>query len=193
MKKLIKSKFAIAFSVIALIAGLAYAQTSLHEIEGILQFRTANPKMRWQGTLSATNTAGTVAGALASARPALVVTAGRTLLPTDCGSVVINNATSSTQTFVLPAVANSGCYFTFLAGHADGETLINMAASGTCVVTVFGAVGADADTAIVTDATCNTGLKNTAATNAIGDSLTIVSDGTRWLGMGISSGIWATQ
>jgi len=126
---------------------------------------------------------------------ALVHTSGNlTLTNAHCGRTIIDNATSAAQTFTLPAVADvPGCQIKFIAGHADGEILINMAASGTCVITTFAAVGADADTAIVTDASCDTGLKNTAATNAIGDSLTLVSDGTRWLGVGITSGIWTSQ
>lgn len=126
---------------------------------------------------------------------AVVHTTGNlTLTNAHCGRTIVNNATTGAQTFTLPAVADvPGCEITLLAGHADGEILVNMAASGTCVITTFGAVGADADTAIVTDASCDTGLKNTAATNAIGDSLKLVSDGTRWLGVGITTGIWASQ
>ena len=112
---------------------------------------------------------------------------------TVCGGIYVGAATSGTMTYTLPAVALSGCQVTFIAGHADTEILVNAAASATCVITTFTAVGADADTAIVTDASCDTGLKNTAASNAVGDSLVLVSDGTGWFGVGMTSGIWTTQ
>lgn len=108
------------------------------------------------------------------------------------GTVYVATKTSATQTYTLPAVATAGVYFTFICGHASGEILITPQASEAIVVTTFAAVGADADTAIVAP-TAGTGIKNTAATNAIGDSITLVSDGVQWNGVGISSGIWASQ
>lgn len=176
-----------------LCAGLAFSQTSLREIEGILQFRPQNPQVRVAGTLSFRDLAGTSVGAVASARPSIVTTAAtRTLLATECGAVIVGTATSGTQVFTLPAVANAGCMFTFITGHASGEVQFKTPAVLTCVLTTFAAVGADADTAIVTDTSCEGGIKNTAATNAIGDSITIISDGTQWIGVGIASGIWAS-
>lgn len=189
-KKILSSLAAMLLLVVAV---SVYSQNQLTELFDVV-FRPQNPQMRVVGTLSVRDSAGTAAGALAYARNAIVTTAAtRTIAINECGSVIVGNATSGTQVFTLPAVANTGCMLTFIAGDAGGEILVNMAAAGTCVVTSFAAVGADADTGIVTDASCNTGLKNTAATNAIGDSLTIVSDGTRWLGVGITSGIWASQ
>jgi len=117
-----------------------------------------------------------------------------TIALSECGRTFVATKSSATQTFTLPALSGSaGCELTFIAGHASGEILVNAAATATCTITTFAAVGADADTAIVTDTSCDTGLKNTAATNAIGDTLTLVSDGTQWLGKGITSGIWAAQ
>jgi hypothetical protein len=116
------------------------------------------------------------------------------LTSADCGSVQVGAATSATMTYTLPSVTGlAGCQITFIAGHADTEILINSAAAATCVVTTFAAVGTDADTAIVTDASCNTGLKNTAASNAVGDNITLITDGTSWYGVGLTAGIWATQ
>lgn len=175
------------------VAAVVYAQTQFTEVNDLL-FRSMSPQMRLAGTGSVRNLAGTGSGMLAHASPSIVTTAStRTLLVSECGAIVVGNATSGTQTFTLPGVANTGCTFTFVAGHASGEILVNAAAVATCVITSFAAVGADADTGIVTDTSCETGLKNTAATNAIGDSLTITADGTRWLGVGITSGIWAAQ
>lgn len=107
------------------------------------------------------------------------------------GTTFLATKGSATQTFTLPAVA-AGLKYTFICGHASGEILIDQAASEVIVVTTFAAVGADADTAIVTTA-AGTGIKNTAATNAVGDSVTLVSDGVGWYGVGITSGIWASQ
>lgn len=115
----------------------------------------------------------------------IAVTAGQT------GGTFLATKGSATQTYTLPAVA-AGLKYTFICGHASGEILINSTSSADIIVTTFAAVGADADTAIVTT-TGATGIKNTAATNAIGDSVTLVSDGVAWYGVGITSGIWAAQ
>lgn len=106
-------------------------------------------------------------------------------------TVFLATKTSGTQTFTLPAVA-AGLTYTFICGHASGEILVTPTGSVVTTITTFGAVGADADTAIVATA-AGTGIKNTAATNAIGDSVTLISDGVGWYGIGITSGIWATQ
>lgn len=121
-----------------------------------------------------------------------VVTAStEAILATDSGKVYFNNAGSATQTYTLPAVA-AGLTYTFVLTNAGGEIIIDQAASEVITITTFAAVGADADTAIVAPAG-GTGIKNTAATNAAGDSLTLVSDGTGWYGVGITGGIWASQ
>jgi len=119
-------------------------------------------------------------------------TATYALATTDSGRTYVATRTSSTQTYTLPAVATAGVTFTFICGHADGEILVTPQASEAIVITSFAAVGADADTGIVAPA-AGTGVKNTAATNAIGDSLTLVSSGTKWFSVGITSGIWASQ
>jgi hypothetical protein len=98
---------------------------------------------------------------------------------------------SATQTYTLPAVS-AGLKYTFICGHASGEILVNPTGSVVTTITTFGAVGSDADTAIIATA-AGTGIKNTAATNAIGDSITLISDGTGWYSVGITSGIWASQ
>lgn len=107
------------------------------------------------------------------------------------GSVFLATKSSATQTFTLPAVA-AGLTYTFICGHASGEILISPTGSVVFTITSFAAVGADADTGIVTTS-AGTGIKNTAGTNAIGDSIVLVSDGVGWYGIGITSGIWATQ
>lgn len=107
------------------------------------------------------------------------------------GGVFMATKGSATQTYTLPAVA-SGLIYTFICGHASGEILVNPTGSVVTTITSFAAVGVDADTGIIATA-AGTGIKNTAATNAIGDSITLVSDGVGWYSVGISSGIWASQ
>ena len=198
MKKFLCNKFYIAAAIIALIGGtVAYTQTSFTEIaNGGLLFRQTDPQARVVGTWTVRNRLGTASGHLASARPFYNTTAAtQTLTYADCGAVIFGSAASGTQVFTLPdASDNSGCQFTFVSGHASGEILVNSEDGTTdadCVITSFAAVGADADTGIVSDSPCR--LKNTAGTNAIGDSLTLISDGTGWKGLGITSGIWAAQ
>jgi len=113
-----------------------------------------------------------------------------TLLVGDSGMVFVAMLGSSTQTYTLPSVATAGVEFTFVCGHASGEILVTTAGTDPLVITTLTSVGSDIDSAIVS---VTTGIKNTAATNAIGDTLTIVSDGVTWFGLGITSGIWATQ
>lgn len=127
----------------------------------------------------------------------LPVTEGTTstyaLAATDSGRVYVATATSGTQTYTLPTVTNNaGVYYTFICGHAGGEILITPQASQAIVITSFAAVGADADTGIIAPA-AGTGIKNTAGSNAIGDSITLVCSGTKWFSVGITSGIWASQ
>lgn len=132
-----------------------------------------------------TVTAGSPLNFVTTTADTIAVTAAQT------SSVFLATKASATQVFTLPAAA-AGLNYTFICGHASGEILINPTGSIATTFTTFAAVGADADTAIVT-LSAGTGLKNTAATNAIGDSIRLVSDGTNWFGIGITSGIWATQ
>jgi hypothetical protein len=198
VKKYFTKKFAVIASIVALLfAGAVYSQTSIHEIEGFLQFRSQDPQMRYAGRARMRNLAGTASAPMSFNRP-LIRTAATTLTLTaaDCGAVILSVHTTATQTFTLPTAADvPGCEFTFTAGHAGTEILIDAAADAQgFVFTNFAAVGADADTAIVTEADGAPGIKNTAATNAIGDSLTLMSDGVlTWHGVGIASGIWAAQ
>ena len=115
----------------------------------------------------------------------ITVTAAQT------GGTFLATKASATQTYTLPAVA-AGLRYTFVCGSAAGEILIDQVASEVITITSFAAVGADADTGIVAPAG-GTGIKNTAATNAVGDSVTLFSDGVGWYGIGITSGIWASQ
>jgi hypothetical protein len=117
---------------------------------------------------------------------AVTATAADTLTLTaeDSGRIVFATKTSATQTFTLPAVA-AGLNFTFCAQSAAGEMLINPTGS-----VVINTKAANAGAAVATAA--GTGIKNTAATNVVGDFVTLVCDGTAWWTTNIS-GIFASQ
>lgn len=189
--------YASSRSNLGAISAVAAGQALMSAGTGTVPAWTGSPSFSGNVTLgdAVTDAHGTVGTFYHRRKATSTSGAGPVVLTSaDCGSVQFATATSGTTTYTLPSVTGlAGCEITFIAAHADGEILVNSAAAATCVVTTFGAVGADADTAIVTDASCNTGLKNTAATNAVGDTLTLVTDGTGWYGIGLTSGIWATQ
>ena len=111
---------------------------------------------------------------------------GDTLTAAESGTVMIATKASATQTYVLPSAATAGLIFTFVCGSAAGEILIDPAGSDTISVKAANA-GAN-----VTPAG-GTGVKNTAATNVLGDFVTLVSDGvTGWHAIA-QSGVFASQ
>lgn len=111
-----------------------------------------------------------------------------TLTADDGGKVIIGTLGSGTQTFTLPTVVgNTGLRFTFICGHASGEILINPQTGEK----IFGKThGAENGTGI---ANTTTGIKNTAATNVVGDLCELVSDGVDTWWMKAVAGVWATQ
>lgn len=103
--------------------------------------------------------------------------------------VTIATKASATQIFTLPiASAASGCYYTFICGHASGEILVNPG-NGTDVFSIKATVDQGAN--IITAA--GVGIKNTAATNVLNDLITVLSDGVSKWWMVEQSGIWASQ
>lgn len=110
-----------------------------------------------------------------------------TLVAAQSGQVSIATKASATQTFTLPSAAIAGLVFTFIAGHADGEVLVNPITGQTMLIKAT----EDAGASIATSA--GAGIKNTAATNVIGDHITLISDGvSQWYMIG-QSGVWAAQ
>ena len=120
--------------------------------------------------------------------------ATRTLTDSEAFSVVVATKGSATQTFTLPIAADvEGAEFTFICGSAAGEILVDPNDADDIKGMTFAAIGADADTGNLAPAD-NTGIKNTAATNVLGDNITLISDGiTTWYIKGMPTGIWATQ
>ena len=134
-------------------------------------------------------------GAIEGLRLDVVSTTGDVILTSaHSGSIYIGTKTTTGQKFTLPAASTgiAGVFYTIMCGHADGEILIDQAGNEVIKITTFAAVGADADTAIVTTAG-GTGIKNSAGSNAIGDSVTLFCDGTGWYSLGITTGVWASQ
>lgn len=98
------------------------------------------------------------------------------LTAADSGSVLINRSTSGSPSWTLPTAA-SGLYFTFVV------------ASTTAGFTVTGGT-VKAKTNAAGTAISGTTLTNTQATAVVGDTITLVCDGTNWV-MTAQSGIFA--
>jgi hypothetical protein len=105
----------------------------------------------------------------------------------ESGKVYVQTRTSTTVTYTLPA-AVAGLQYTFVCGHANSEILITPAAGDAIVGKTHGAQDA---TGLAPAA--GTGIKNTAATNVVGDHCTLVAlDDTTWY-MTSVAGVWASQ
>jgi hypothetical protein len=89
------------------------------------------------------------------------------LTAADSGSVLINRSTSGSPSWTLPTNA-AGLYFTFVVANTTaGFTVTGTAISGTT-------------------------LTNTQGTAVVGDTITLVADGTNWV-MVAQSGIFAAS
>lgn len=116
-----------------------------------------------------------------------VAAATEAVSASESGKVYVDTLGSGTTTFTLPAAA-PGLTYTFVAGSAAGEILINPQAGDAIVGKTH---GAENGTGIAPAA--GTGIKNTAATNVIGDHCTLVAlDTTTWY-MTSVAGVWASQ
>lgn len=98
------------------------------------------------------------------------------LTAADSGSVLINRSTSGTPSWTLPTNV-AGLYFTWIV------------ASTTAGFTVTGGT-IKAKTSATGTAISGTTLTNTQGTAVVGDTITLVADGTNWL-MTEQSGIFA--
>lgn len=104
----------------------------------------------------------------------------------DSGVLTVCTRTSTTQTFTLP-VAAAGLIYGFVTTSAASEVLINPG-NGTDVFQIKATV--DQGASVVTAA--GVGIKNTAATNVVGDLIWLVGITGVWVMTG-QSGIWASQ
>ena len=96
------------------------------------------------------------------------------------GFTYIGTKGSATQVISLPPPTTKGLRFDFVCGHADGEINVNPGAATYKIQGSAIAVAATKD------------LKNTAATNVLGDSVSLVSDGVDTWWMTAIQGTWAT-
>jgi hypothetical protein len=120
--------------------------------------------------------------------PEITTAATDTITLADAGRMFLCTASSGTQVFTLPTAASMpGAEVTFSCGHASGEILINPNAADQ--ISIKGLV--DHSTSVKPAA--GTGVKNTAATNVIGDHLTLRSDGVLTWHEVAGAGIWASQ
>lgn len=113
--------------------------------------------------------------------PAPVVTAADTIAVTAAlsGTTYFATKASATQVFTLPAPA-VGLTYTFVCGHADGEIRVAPLAAGQTITGIGFAV------------THPTGIKNTTATNVVGDAVTLVAVSTTAWVASVTTGTWAT-
>lgn len=127
------------------------------------------------------------AGVVTVRPTAAQTTATKAVAATESGTMFVDTQGTGTTTFNLPAAA-AGLWYTFVCGHAGGEILITPATGDAIVGKTH---GAENGTGIAPAA--GTGIKNTAATNVIGDFCTLVClDGTTWY-MTAVAGVWASQ
>ena len=98
------------------------------------------------------------------------------LTAADSGKVLVNRSTSGSPSWTLPTAAN-GLYFTFVVAN----TTTGFTVTGGTIKAKTSATG----TAI-----SGTTLTNTQGTAVVGDTITLVCDGTNWV-MVAQSGIFA--
>ena len=104
----------------------------------------------------------------------------------DNNKVFIATKASGTQTFTLPGAATAGLQYTFICGNAGGELKI-LGEMGNTIILKTAAGGT------LLSVAADTGIKNTAATNIVGDTITLVSDGaTSWYAVS-QNGIFASN
>jgi hypothetical protein len=107
------------------------------------------------------------------------------LTASQSGQAFLNNSTSGTPVWTLPAPA-SGLEFTFICGNTTNGMAIN-----TTTASVIHAKTTATGTAITSTATTGA-ITNTQATAVVGDVLNLVCDGTDWW-MVAQSGIFAAS
>jgi hypothetical protein len=111
-----------------------------------------------------------------------------TLTVADSGRTFICTKGSATQTFTLPLASTlPGMKARFVCGSAAGEILINPNVADQ--ISIKGLV--DHSTSV--KPTAGTGVKNTAATNVLGDYMVLESDGVNTWHEISGAGIWASQ
>jgi hypothetical protein len=111
-----------------------------------------------------------------------------TVAASDTGTTYIAKRSSSTQTFTLPSAATAGLTYTFINGHVDGMIYIK----GQSGDTINCKSNADGTDRVSVSVAATTGIRNNAATNVLGDNITLVSDGDSIWWMTAQSGIFSS-
>jgi hypothetical protein len=115
-------------------------------------------------------------------------TATITVAASDSGTTYIAKRSSSTQTFTLPSASTAGLTYTFINGNVDGMIYIK----GQSGDTINCKSNADGTDRVSVSVLATTGIRNNAATNVLGDNITLVSDGITTWWMTAQSGIFSS-
>lgn len=151
--------------------------------------QTTNGSQTFSGNVAITGTLAVTSGMVEPGGAFEIVASGdKTVTAAMSGRTFLFTAASGTQTANLPdAGTTAGYRYRFIAGHASGEVLVTPAAGDKIRCKATFDQGASVAPA------AGTGVKNTAATNVIGDLLELVFDGVDTWHMVTQSGIWASQ
>ena len=115
-------------------------------------------------------------------------TATITVAESDSGKVYIGKRSSSTQIFTLPSASTAGLTYTFICGDVGGMVQIK----GQAGDTINCKSNADGTDRVSVSVAADTGIRNNAATNVLGDNITLVSDGITTWWMTAQSGIFSS-
>jgi hypothetical protein len=115
-------------------------------------------------------------------------TATITVAEYDSGKVYIGKRSSSTQIFTLPSASTAGLTYTFICGDVGGMVQIK----GQAGDTINCKSNADGTDRVSVSVAATTGIRNNAATNVLGDNITLVSDGITTWWMTAQSGIFSS-
>lgn len=132
----------------------------------------------FSGVTSFTGAVTTTGGIKRPVTQSALVGATVVLTAADSGGVFINRSTSGSPSWTLPTNA-AGLYFTFVVANV------------TAGFTVTGGT-IKAKTSATGTAISGTTLTNTQGTAVIGDTITLVADGTNWVAVS-QSGIFAAS
>lgn len=132
----------------------------------------------FSGTTSFTGAVTHTGGIKRPVSQSALVGATVVLTAADSGSVLINRSTSGSPSWTLPTNA-AGLYFTFYVANT------------TAGFTVTGGT-IKAKTSATGTAISGTTLTNTQGTAVVGDTITLVADGTNWVAVS-QSGIFAAS
>ena len=133
----------------------------------------------------------TFTGATGGVRRGVSVTLADTIAiaAADSGTVYIATKTTATQVFTLPLAATAGLTYTFICGQGAAGSEIHIGVSTGDLIAAKTHAANDG-TGLLTTATTGL-LKNTAASNVVADTITLVSDGiTSWYATA-QTGVWS--